>query len=215
MKAVRPDRSHSSDFTSFKAHRFGLTLMELLIVIGIIAVLAGIIGIAFSSVRAKAREVVCRSNLRVLHYGLQMYREDWDGIDPEEGRRLHCYEIGLFPLCNTLTILNYGVARANLICPSSAFTLKVPPGVDIISTYDRGWWGSGPGITEYERKFFPPFPSVVAKRGMRLPVWLCGSHREERGEYPIFRVLLIRLDGSLEMVFAAVGMDDWEYIEHL
>ncbi len=83
MKAMRPDRSHSSDFTSFKAHRFGLTLMELLIVIGIIAVLAGILYLALSPAREKARITHCISNFRQIYLAIEAYRQDWDGVDPE------------------------------------------------------------------------------------------------------------------------------------
>jgi prepilin-type N-terminal cleavage/methylation domain-containing protein len=44
--------------------RLGLTLIELLLVIGIIAVLAGIIWCVFAPVRERARQAVCLGNLR-------------------------------------------------------------------------------------------------------------------------------------------------------
>ncbi len=88
MKALRPDRSHSSDFASFKAHRFGLTLIELLIVIGIIAVLAGILYLALSPAREKARITHCINNFRQLYLALENYRQDWDGMDAETAQSL-------------------------------------------------------------------------------------------------------------------------------
>jgi len=58
------------------AFRRGLTLVELLLVIGIIAVLAGIIWCAFAPVRERARIVYCVNNLKQLHLALEMYRAE-------------------------------------------------------------------------------------------------------------------------------------------
>lgn len=54
----------------------GFTLIELLTVIGIIAVLAGIIFPVFSAVRENARRASCMSNLRVISQGLKQYELD-------------------------------------------------------------------------------------------------------------------------------------------
>ncbi|MCS7278320.1 MAG: type II secretion system GspH family protein [Aquificaceae bacterium] len=61
----------------------GLTLIELLIVIGIIAVLAGILYVALASARRKAQLTYCINNFRQLHLALEEYRHDWDGLDVE------------------------------------------------------------------------------------------------------------------------------------
>ncbi len=61
----------------------GLTLIELLIVIGIIAVLAGILWVVLAPVRNKARIVHCINNFRQIHMALEIYRQEWDGVDPE------------------------------------------------------------------------------------------------------------------------------------
>ncbi|MDW8027833.1 MAG: type II secretion system protein, partial [Armatimonadota bacterium] len=62
--------------------RKGLTLMELLIVIGIIVVLAGIVFAVISEVRWRVGVVQCSSNLRQIGLALRMYAQDWHGFAP-------------------------------------------------------------------------------------------------------------------------------------
>src|SRR5688572_30945490 len=58
------------------------TLVELLVVIGIIAVLIGILMPVLSKARAQANRVACLSNIKQLGTGILMYCNDNDGYFP-------------------------------------------------------------------------------------------------------------------------------------
>lgn len=62
--------------------RAAFTLIELLTVMGIIAILAAILFPVFASARGKAREIACVSNLRQIGLAIRMYAQDHDEIYP-------------------------------------------------------------------------------------------------------------------------------------
>ena len=68
-----------------RTDRRGMTLAELLIVIGVIGVLAAVLIPAANLVRRAATRSACASHQRQLGLAFLVYAQDWDGLLPAEG----------------------------------------------------------------------------------------------------------------------------------
>jgi len=60
----------------------GITLLEVLIVIAILALLAGIVWAVIQPARDRALQATCASKMRQIWVALENYRQDYRGIDP-------------------------------------------------------------------------------------------------------------------------------------
>lgn len=65
----------------------GLTIIEVLVVIAIIGILAGILLPMFLSAKESVRVAKCQSNLKQLYVAFELYADDWNGVFPCSGGR--------------------------------------------------------------------------------------------------------------------------------
>lgn len=65
--------------------RRAFTLIEVLVVLGIVALLAAILFPAFNSARGKARQASCQNNLHQIGLAISLYAQDSDGKFPRGG----------------------------------------------------------------------------------------------------------------------------------
>lgn len=161
--------------------RRGLTLIELLIVIALIAVISGLIYTALIEARKRAYLAVCISNLRQLIQAAHMYEQDWGTVPVENIRRTDEGEFGwaqqlLFPYVNDIKVficpMETGEFRANPIWKGKRWPTSYLYHVTI--------WG----VEEYKSTKLKP----------RSPLISCLNHISQQ------KIVLIgRYDGTVEI----------------
>jgi prepilin-type N-terminal cleavage/methylation domain-containing protein/prepilin-type processing-associated H-X9-DG protein len=97
-----------------RPQRRGFTLTELLVVIGIIALLAALLMPALAGAKRKANQIKCLSNLRQVNLALQLYADDHNGEYPPRREPTNAWPWRL---------LSYYRDIAVMACPSDSFPL--------------------------------------------------------------------------------------------
>lgn len=100
----------------------GFTLTELLVTIGIIALLASLLMPALAGARRKANQVKCLNDLRQVTMALTMYVSDHNGEYPMRRRAPEAWPLKLLP---------YYKDPAVLWCPSDRLRAGFNPGNDL------------------------------------------------------------------------------------
>ena len=131
------------DFQRLKSNRnpLNFTLLELLIVIAIIAILAGLLLPALNGAREKARGIACASKLKQMGLIFQNYKDDSNGYLPPASMTVLGDKDTNWP--NTFRKNNYiSGGKLNLyLCPSvnNTFTRQILAGDrTVLQTIDYG-----------------------------------------------------------------------------
>jgi prepilin-type N-terminal cleavage/methylation domain-containing protein len=150
------------------------TLLELLIVIGIIAVLVSILLVVMTRARASANRAYCLSNLRQIGLAFSQYTNDSRGRFPDPADSNLSWESSLEPYLHS--------TRA-FCCPTDQEVFSL-----FGSSYD--WRDTGqPETTRAARFVTDPTRSDIILAYESLPGW----HAKNQ-------INLVRLDGSAQSV---------------
>lgn len=182
----------------------GFSLLEVVLVLAILLVLAGIVFAASGPVRENVRRAQCVSNLHRLSQAFELYRQDFHGSDPLPGQPANYVKLGLPPAGQLPIFFNdYVKDRSVLFCPSYH---GEHPLEKIGSTY--GWYD----CDEPVRPLSYRFSQVVRQHGLKTPVLTCREHnaiwdlsREPRWEMKT--VILLRLNGRVDTIRVPVRSD--------
>lgn len=119
-----------------RAKRRGFTLIELVIVIVILGVLAGVAALSFQNVTKSSKEGVAKANLRALKSAVQVYQVDHNGELPAAA------DYSITPAGSSAAVTIKGVKPIAKYVEDA--TLTSPVGY----TYSMTSTGTAPNVTE-------------------------------------------------------------------
>jgi prepilin-type N-terminal cleavage/methylation domain-containing protein len=108
--------------TTKRETRFGFTLVELLVVIGIMCILASLLLPALTGAKRKAQGTVCVNNLRQLNLGLGLFVDEHDGFYPNTNEVWYYYRQIIEPYL--------GASPKSFGCPAEGFMIDMLTGRD-------------------------------------------------------------------------------------
>ena len=148
--------------------RHAFTLVELLTILAILTLLAGIIFAMSAGPREKGRETMCSSNLHQIYLGLQLYSADYPG--PEQMPGLG--DIKLLP--RVPAILKYVPSHDVFYCPNSTAAMKKKAW----STYEINFLLLDPTQDPKIATYLDQWEAELKNLGGASPLVICNIHDE-------------------------------------
>jgi len=194
---------------SFK--RTGLTLIELLLIIGILGVLVGIIWIVSAEVQRRMAEVQCMKQMKQIYLALQIYRADYGDFP----RWPHFVE-ALYP--------HYIKDRRLFFCPNDRERFDLlkkekennpnDPKINFLWRYltSYSYYYGFPSPTDRLRKIGGrSFQEAYAERGGDIPLLICSHHKTCQGCLPLI-FLVTRMNGKTDRVLITKEEFAWNQL---
>ncbi|MEM1183464.1 MAG: DUF1559 domain-containing protein [Planctomycetota bacterium] len=194
--------------TSCAVRRRGFTLIDVLVSLGVIAVLIVIMVPSLTAVRTTARKVMCASNARQIGLGIHMYADDFRDRLPSSNAKL-LEDHPFSPVANT------GYSDALTIRMAQADPQNIAGEWDGLGLlFDEGYLSAG------EVFFCPSHPdehtfdryAPLFGANAELPEGVVASitsNYQFRGEGPQGEVDLFLMPFESAIVSDALGLQDW------
>ncbi len=151
----------------------GFTLIETLVVLGIVAALTALIFGSLGPARESARRSGCMSNMHQWGKAFSMYMSDWDGQEPILGQKMTHAQLGL-PASTQANLFGETYHLANnpvAYCPSMHYSSTQTIKAHRMTSYRT------PGL--FAEDIFPDLPTIVANRGPDFPLIVCDMHNAD------------------------------------
>lgn len=173
-----------------RSQEMGMTLLEILIVMSVLSVLAGLFFVVGGRIKEKARQLKCRSHLSQLGLAIKRYRLDHVGgkFPP-----VRIYEESWIP-----SVLPYLGSKDLLVCPNDWKLANSPKGI-VYDEMGGSRSSSYDYLPRYRIEVFPGGHYVrysplwldeFKKKGDATPLLICPYHAG--GD------LFLRVSGSVE-----------------